>query len=90
MRLAIDRPDGHSTGKATTFVLSFGVTFMLDPPVSRTVEWAKLAEAQGFDAVWAWDSHVLWQEFYTTFALVAAGTDGFGWVRASPTRRRGT
>jgi probable F420-dependent oxidoreductase len=55
-------------------VLSFGVTFMLDPPVSRTVEWAKLAEEQGFDAVWAWDSHVLWQEFYTTFALVAAST----------------
>ena len=56
-------------------VLSFGVTFMLDPPVSRTIEWAKLAEAQGFDAVWAWDSHVLWQEFYTTFALVAANTE---------------
>ena len=56
-------------------MLSFGVTFMLDPPVSRTVGWAKLAEEQGFDAVWAWDSHVLWQEFYTTFALVAAATE---------------
>jgi probable F420-dependent oxidoreductase len=62
-------------------MLSFGVTFMLDPPVSRTVEWAKLAEAEGFDSVWAWDSHVLWQEFYTTFALVAAGT---GRVRLGP------
>lgn len=62
-------------GEGRDQVLSFGVTFMLDPPVSRTVGWAKLAEAQGFDAVWAWDSHVLWQEFYTTFALVAAGTD---------------
>ena len=56
-------------------MLSFGVTFMLDPPVARTIEWAKLAEAHGFDAVWAWDSHVLWQEFYTTFALVAANTE---------------
>ena len=55
-------------------MLSFGVTFMLDPPVSRTVGWAGLAEERGFDAVWAWDSHVLWQEFYTTFALVAANT----------------
>ena len=55
-------------------VLSFGVTFMLDPPASRTVGWAKLAEELGFDAIWAWDSHVLWQEFYTTFALIAANT----------------
>jgi probable F420-dependent oxidoreductase len=55
-------------------MLSFGVTFMLDPPVSRTVEWSRLAEGSGFDHVWAWDSHVLWQEFYTTFALIAAGT----------------
>jgi probable F420-dependent oxidoreductase len=54
---------------------SFGVTFMLDPPASRTVGWAKRAEEMGFDYVWAWDSHVLWQEFYTTFTLIAAGTD---------------
>lgn len=56
-------------------MLSFGVTFMLDPPVSRTVEWSRLAEANGFDYVWAWDSHVLWQEFYATFALIAANTE---------------
>ena len=56
-------------------MLSFGVTFMLDPPVSRTVGWATLAEERGFDEVWAWDSHVLWQEFYTTFALVASATE---------------
>jgi probable F420-dependent oxidoreductase len=56
-------------------MLSFGVTFMLDPPVSRTVGLAQLAESHGFDHVWAWDSHVLWQEFYTTFALIAAGTE---------------
>ena len=55
-------------------MLSFGVTFMLDPPVSRTVSWARLAETHGFDAIWGWDSHVLWQEFYTTFALIAANT----------------
>jgi probable F420-dependent oxidoreductase len=55
-------------------MLTFGVTFMLDPPVSRSVGWSKLAEAHGFDYVWAWDSHVLWQEFYTTFALIAANT----------------
>jgi probable F420-dependent oxidoreductase len=56
-------------------VLSFGVTFMLDPPVSRVVERAKLAEANGFDYVWAWDSHVLWQEVYPVFTLIAANTE---------------
>jgi probable F420-dependent oxidoreductase len=55
-------------------MVSFGVTFMLDPPVSRVVEWSRLAEEQGFDYVWAWDSHVLWQEFFTVFALIAANT----------------
>src|SRR5918992_39207 len=55
-------------------MVSFGVTFMLDPPVSRVVEWSRLAEERGFDYVWAWDSHVLWQEFFTVFALIAANT----------------
>jgi len=54
--------------------MQFGVTFMLDPPVQRTVDWSKRAEDVGFDYVWAWDSHVLWQEFYTTFTLIAANT----------------
>jgi probable F420-dependent oxidoreductase len=62
-------------------MVSFGVTFMLDPPVSRVVEWSRLAEERGFDYVWAWDSHVLWQEFFTVFALIAANT---GRVRMGP------
>jgi probable F420-dependent oxidoreductase len=45
------------------------------------VEWSRLAEEQGFDYVWAWDSHVLWQEFFTVFALIAANT---GRVRMGP------
>jgi probable F420-dependent oxidoreductase len=56
-------------------MLSFGVTFMLDPPASRVVEWAKLAERHGFDYVWAWDSHVLWQDVYPVFTLIAANTE---------------
>jgi probable F420-dependent oxidoreductase len=55
-------------------MVSFGVTLMLDPPLSRTVGWAKRAEEVGFEYVWAWDSHVLWQEFYVTFALIGANT----------------
>ena len=62
-------------------MLSFGVTFMLDPPVSRVVERAKLAEDNGFDYVWAWDSHVLWQEVYPVFTLIAAAT---GRVKIGP------
>ncbi|TMK47970.1 MAG: LLM class flavin-dependent oxidoreductase, partial [Actinobacteria bacterium] len=56
-------------------MLSFGVTFMLDPPPSRVVELAKLAEDNGFDYVWAWDSHVLWQDVYPVFTLIAANTE---------------
>jgi probable F420-dependent oxidoreductase len=47
---------------------------MADPPVSRLVDLAKLAEDQGFDYVWIWDSHVLWQEVTPIFTLIAAAT----------------
>jgi probable F420-dependent oxidoreductase len=56
-------------------MLSFGVTFMLDPPPSRVVVLAKLAEENAFDYVWAWDSHVLWQDVYPVFTLIAANTE---------------
>ena len=56
-------------------MLSFGVTFMLDPPPSRVVELARLAEDYGFDYVWAWDSHVLWQDVYPVFTLIATNTE---------------
>jgi probable F420-dependent oxidoreductase len=55
--------------------LTFGVCFMADPPVSRLVELARLAEDNGFDYAWIWDSHVLWQEVYSIFALMAANTE---------------
>src|SRR5256714_11716736 len=42
--------------------LSFGVCFAPDPPASRWVDLTKLAEAQGFEYAWLFDSHVLWQE----------------------------
>jgi probable F420-dependent oxidoreductase len=55
-------------------MLSFGVCFMADPPVSRVVEMTRLAEEHGFDYAWIWDSHVLWQEVYPIFTLMAANT----------------
>src|ERR1700731_2549686 len=54
--------------------LSFGVCFAPDPPPSRWVELTKLAETQGFEYAWLFDSHVLWQEVYPIFTLMAANT----------------
>jgi probable F420-dependent oxidoreductase len=56
-------------------MLSFGVTFMTDPPASETVARTVLAERNGFSHAWMWDSHVLWQDPYPIFALMAAGTE---------------
>jgi probable F420-dependent oxidoreductase len=56
-------------------MLNFGVTFMADPPVSEIVGRTVLAEENGFSHAWLWDSHVLWQEVYPIFALMAAGTN---------------
>ena len=61
--------------------VQFGVCFSLDPPARQTVDWAKRAEELGFDYVWAWDSHVLWQEFYTTFTWIGLETSR---VRLAP------
>lgn len=55
-------------------MLTFGVSFMADPPVSDVVEKTVLAEQNGFDQAWVWDSHVLWQEIYPIFAMMAAAT----------------
>jgi probable F420-dependent oxidoreductase len=56
-------------------MLSFGVTFMADPPVSETVGRTVLAEENGFSHAWMWDSHVLWQDVYPIFAMMAAATE---------------
>jgi probable F420-dependent oxidoreductase len=55
-------------------MLSFGACLMADPPVSRLVDLAKLAEDNGFDYVWMWDSHVLWEDVYPIFTLMATAT----------------
>lgn len=55
-------------------MLSFGITLMPDPPVSRLVELYKLAEDNGFDSGWMYDSHVLWQEPYPLLTATALGT----------------
>ena len=55
-------------------MLTFGVTVLPDPPYQRLIELMKLAEAQGFEYGWTYDSHVLWQESMPVMALVANAT----------------
>jgi probable F420-dependent oxidoreductase len=54
--------------------LSFGVCFAPDPPPGRWAELAQLAERSGFETAWLFDSHVLWQDVYPVFTLIAAAT----------------
>jgi probable F420-dependent oxidoreductase len=54
--------------------LSFGVTVLPDPPYARLVELMQLAESQGFEYGWTYDSHVLWQESFPLLTLAAQAT----------------
>jgi alkanesulfonate monooxygenase SsuD/methylene tetrahydromethanopterin reductase-like flavin-dependent oxidoreductase (luciferase family) len=51
--------------------LTFGVTVLPDPPYTRMIGLMQLAESHGFEYAWTYDSHVLWQESFPVFALVA-------------------
>lgn len=54
--------------------MDFGVVLQTDPPASRVVELAKLAEDNGFTHAWTFDSHVLWQEPFVIFSQMLAAT----------------
>ena len=54
--------------------MDFGVVLQTNPPASRTVQLAKLAEAHGFNHVWTFDSHLLWQEPYVIHSAILAET----------------
>jgi probable F420-dependent oxidoreductase len=54
--------------------LSFGVTVLPDPPYTRLVELLQLAESEGFEYGWTYDSHVLWQESFPLLTLAAQAT----------------
>jgi probable F420-dependent oxidoreductase len=54
--------------------MEFGVTVLPDPPYQRLIELTKLAETQGFEYGWTYDSHVLWQESMPVMALLADQT----------------
>jgi probable F420-dependent oxidoreductase len=56
-------------------MLTFGVTVLPDPPLSRMLELMQFAERQGFEYAWTYDSHILWQESYATLVLAADRTE---------------
>ena len=54
--------------------MQFGAVLQTNPPASRTVALAKLAEQHGFSHVWTFDSHLLWQEPYVIYSKILAET----------------
>jgi probable F420-dependent oxidoreductase len=54
--------------------MKFGIVLQTNPPASRTVELARLAETHGFDYVWTFDSHLLWQEPFVIYSAILAAT----------------
>ena len=55
--------------------LTFGVTVLPDPPYQRLIELLQIAEREGFEYGWTYDSHVLWQDSIPTLALAAQATE---------------
>jgi probable F420-dependent oxidoreductase len=74
------RPGAENVPALSTAVyphsaMQFGVTVLPDPPWQRLVELMQLAERNGFDYGWTYDSHVLWQEPYPLLTLAAMNTE---------------
>jgi probable F420-dependent oxidoreductase len=54
--------------------MDFGAVLQTNPPASRTVHLAKLAEQYGFSHVWTFDSHILWEEPYVIYSKILSET----------------
>jgi probable F420-dependent oxidoreductase len=54
--------------------MDFGVVLQTNPPASRVVHLAKLAEQFGFSHAWTFDSHLLWEEPYVIHSAILAET----------------
>ncbi len=69
--------------------LSFGVTVLPDPPYTRFLELIELAEQNGFEYGWTYDSHVLWHESTPLLALAVDRTTTmkFGHFVTNPATR---
>jgi probable F420-dependent oxidoreductase len=55
--------------------MDFGVVLQTDPPASKVVDLARMAEEKGFSYGWAFDSHVLWEEPFVIFSQMLAATE---------------
>ena len=54
--------------------MEFGVVLQCNPPAWKVVDLAKKAELAGFQYVWTFDSHLLWQEPYVIYSQILAQT----------------
>lgn len=50
--------------------MDFGVVLQTTPPSARVVELAQQADRFGFDYVWTFDSHILWQDPYPIYSQI--------------------
>jgi len=55
--------------------MKFGITLKPEHRFDRSVDLAKLAEANGFSYAWMFDSHVLWRDPYPLLTLMGAATE---------------
>jgi probable F420-dependent oxidoreductase len=62
------------SGDQVKGAMEFGVVLQTNPPAWRTVQLAELAEAHGFEYVWTFDSHLLWQEPYVLYSQILSRT----------------
>jgi probable F420-dependent oxidoreductase len=69
--------------------MDFAITLQTDPPARRVVELATRAEELGFDCVWTFDSHILWQEPYVIQSQILSSTERImvGPLVTNPTTR---
>lgn len=54
--------------------MEFGVVLQTNPPAGRVVELTKRAENLGFEYVWTFDSHILWQEPFVIYTAMLEAT----------------
>ena len=54
--------------------MEFGIVLQTNPPASRVIELAKRAENLGFEYVWTFDSHLLWEEPFVIYSQILAET----------------
>ncbi len=54
--------------------MDFGVVLQTNPPASDVVALATKAEDLGFDYVWTFDSHILWEEPFVIYSQILANT----------------